>query len=195
MCPQISNTNTDFLIAFIGILGTLLGTVLGWILNYISQKGKLHFYILSWKDDFLKNLDGTMADSCNKEDVDCYSYKCFIDIYNSSAETKIMRNIEVVFANNNTELWCETPDNYDSRHFTAGCTRYDKIEPINISPKTVMKLSLHNGRWDKDNDLNFLWKVNKIFIRYTNEKNKIKTIKIKHGKLEDYLVKYDMEEN
>lgn len=194
MCHQIQNTNTEFVIAFIGILGTVLGTVLGWILNNISQKGRLHFYVLSWKDDFSKDLDGIVVDSCKKEDVDYYSFSCFVDVYNSSAETKIMRNIEVVFANNKTELWCEIPDNYDTQRFSAGCVRYDKVEPINIPPKTVMKLSLHSGRWDKDNDLAFLWDVNRIFIRYTDEKNKKRKIRIKHGKMEDYLVKYDSEE-
>ena len=141
MCPQIQNTNSEFIIALIEILSTLFATVLGWILNNISQKGILYFYVLSWKDDFLKNSDGTMNDSCKKEDVDCYSFKCFVDVYNSSAETKIMRNIEVVFVGNKKDLWRETPDDYYKKHFAAVCVRYDKFEPMNIPPKTVMKLS------------------------------------------------------
>lgn len=195
MCPHLQNTNTDFFIAIIGVLGTLLGTVLGWILNNISRKGKLQFYVLSWKDSFLKDIGGVSADSCKKEDVDYYAYECSIDVYNSSSETKIMRNIEVVFANNDTELWCERTNDYDSKYYIVGIPQYNELELINIPPKTAMKLSVQNSRRDRDNgELDFLWESNKIFIRYTNEKNKTKTIKIKHGKLEDYLIKYDIEE-
>lgn len=194
MCMQNQNVNTEIVIAIIGIIGTLLGTVLGWILNNISQQGKLNFYVVSWEDRFLENSAGEIVDSCKKEDVECYSYNCFMDIYNSSAETKIMRNIEIVFANRGAELWCETPDDYNSERFAAGRTQYDKIEPMNIPPKTVMKLSLHNSRWNNGDDLNFLWGVNKVFIRYTNEKNKTKKIKIKHSKMEDYIVKHSTED-
>lgn len=106
-----------------------------------------------------------------------------------------MRNIEVVFANNNTELWCEKTNEYDSKYYIAGIPQYNELDLINIPPKTAMKLSVQNSRRDRDNgELDFLWEVNKIFLRYTNERNKVKTIKIKHGKLEDYLIKYDIEE-
>ena len=44
----------DFLMALLGIIGTLLGTILGWILNNISQSGKLKIYLLEWKDRFQK---------------------------------------------------------------------------------------------------------------------------------------------
>ena len=45
-----------------------------------------------------KNKMGEMVPATSTNDVECYAYKFFLDIYNSSNETKIMRDIQVVFS-------------------------------------------------------------------------------------------------
>ena len=84
--------------AVIGVAGTLLGTALGWFLNVFANKGKLKFYVTSWENEFEKNEMGEMVPATSTDDVECFAYKCFLDIYNSSNETKIMRDIRVVFS-------------------------------------------------------------------------------------------------
>ena len=89
--------------AIIGVAGTLAGTALGWFLNVFSNKGKLKIYVSSREDEFEKNEMGEMVPATNTDDVECYAYKCFLDIYNSSNETKIMRDIQVVFSDEKNE--------------------------------------------------------------------------------------------
>ena len=82
--------------AIFGIVGTILGTILGWLLNSISNKGKLVFSVASWEDSFQRNDNmGSMVPSNSIEETQVYSYKLFLDVYNSSAETLIMRDIRI----------------------------------------------------------------------------------------------------
>ena len=53
--------NTEIMIAIIGVIGTLAGTILGWGLNSLSQRGKLNFYVHSWKEEFQVNKIGEMV--------------------------------------------------------------------------------------------------------------------------------------
>ena len=85
----------EILIALLGILGTLGGTILGWFLNALSQKGKLNVFVTSWKDKFEYNSVGSMVPSFSKEQTSYYAYNLSLDLYNSSAETKIMSNIRI----------------------------------------------------------------------------------------------------
>ena len=68
-----------------------------------ANKGKLKFYVTSWENEFEKNEIGEMVPATSTNDVECYAYKCFLDIYNSSNETKIMRDIQVVFSDGKNE--------------------------------------------------------------------------------------------
>ena len=129
--------------AVIGVAGTLLGTALGWFLNVFANKGKLKFYVTSWENEFEKNEIGEMVPATSTNDVECYAYKCFLDIYNSSNETKIMRDIQVVFSDGKNEWNSAVPKDYNTLHGThINC--YDDILPMNISPKTVCKVVLYN---------------------------------------------------
>lgn len=163
--------------AVIGVAGTLLGTALGWFLNVFANKGKLKFYVTSWENEFEKNEIGEMVPATSTNDVECYAYKCFLDIYNSSNETKIMRDIQVVFSDGKNEWNSAVPKDYNTLHGThINC--YDDILPMNISPKTVCKVVLYNYWWKSENDLEFLWKSNVVFLRYVDENNKERKIEI-----------------
>ncbi len=178
--------------AAIGIVGTILGTVLGWLLNNISNRGKLNVYISLWTDMFEHYDDcGYLVRSFSKEQTEHYSYKLIIDLYNSSAEPKIMRNIKVVFSNGVKLLKTSTP--YDDstkqvgNNFTS--VHFDKIIPLNIIPKSVLTINLHD-EWNDNGSLNFIWETDSIYLQYTDENNKEKTIPIKKG---DYKNPFDSE--
>lgn len=184
MCSQIQNTNTDFIIAIIGILGTLLGTVLGWILNNFSNKGKLNIYVSSWNDRFQTNQMGVMVETCSKDEIESFHYEVAFDIYNSSGNPKIMRNIKIVFNDGVKDIIGHL--DYDEYINTETKNIYNKVGPLNIPPKAVEKLKLHGNAWARDDEtnkqkqsFNFIWNTKKIYLVYTNEKNKVKRKLIK----------------
>lgn len=185
--------DTELQIAILGIIGTIGGTILGWFLNNLSQKGKLNIFISSWKDEFESRGEmGCMVKSSSIEQTERYLYRLSMDLYNSSGETKIMRNIEIVFAKNKCELKSIVPKDDATEVSSKFSIRYDDIEPINISPKSVKKIVVHNS-FGKE-DLNFIWETNNVFLRYINEKNKIKVVPIKKEIYRDYFTNNDREE-
>ena len=94
-----------------------------------------------------------------------------------------MRNVEVAYYYGHTLLKTFTPLDDATRRPTGQyvSVHYDGLGVLNIPPKSVVTISIHNGLWDrdgKDGTLDFLWKANVIKIRYKNEKNRIKTKKV-----------------
>lgn len=162
----------EVLIAAIGVGGTLLGTVLGWFLNNLSNMGRLSIYVCEWNDEFKTNNAGEIVSSQSIEETEYYSFDLSLDLYNSSGSTKIMRDIQIVYTDGWRQLWKGVPDDVSTRRFSAGTTRYNRVEPINIPPKMVIKLNLRDGLWKMTNELDFVWKTKKIYFQYTDEKNK-----------------------
>ena len=84
--------------AIIGVVGTLLGTILGWLLSVLSNKGKVSVYLSSWTETFRhKDKEGFMINSASESQAEYFEYECSLDIYNSSSDTKILRDIKIVF--------------------------------------------------------------------------------------------------
>lgn len=179
--------DTEIQIAILGILGTLAGTVLGWVLNNISQHGRINVYILYWKDKFMYNKTGSIINSNSIQQTQYYSYDSSIDLYNSSGETKIMRNIEIIFTNKKDELYHSIPMDKSTERTGVGGTVYNDILPINIPPKSVKHIEIHYGLWKSDESFDLLWDTTHIFLKYIDEKNKKKKILIKREKYKEYF--------
>lgn len=181
-------------IALVSVIGTLAGTILGWLLNNISQSGKLSLYVSSFTDSFQYNKEGFMAPSSSIEQTQSYSYKLILDLYNSSAATRIMRNITVVFSDGKKDLHKSVPKD-DSTVRSSGHARfYDKVGPINIPPKSIIQLSLHDSAWQKNGGLDFIWNTKKVYLTYTDEKNKCRKVKIKAEEYCKYFENHKPEE-
>ena len=86
--------------AIIGVIGTVIGTILGWLLNSISQRGRISAYVSQWDNNFKHNKLLGKEPTVLTEKIVSYNYSVAIDFYNSSGETKIMRDIKIVFRNN-----------------------------------------------------------------------------------------------
>lgn len=179
-------------IAIIGIVGTILGTVVGWLLNSLSKSGKLKVYISEWNDTFQYNKDGYMTPSSNIEQTGYYHYDLIIDLYNSSADTKIMRSLEVVFMNGKYPTKINVPKDDATKISAQHFTSYYDVEPINIPPKTVLKYKLINGFHREE--LNFIWETTRIVLRYTDEKCNIKVIPIKSEEYKTYFERHSRAE-
>lgn len=186
--------SSDVVIALIGVGATLAGTILGWLLNNFSNKGKLNIFVSSWKDEFsCDNNMGEMVNCLKRKDVQCYTFYVSLDLYNGSGNTKIMRNIEIVFCDGKTDLKKKKPMNDATKRNSHSMIFYEKVEPINIPPKTIVKLNLHEGDWEQDG-LDYLWKTKKVYLVYSDEKNKIRRIRIKTEDYENYFDNYKLED-
>ena len=179
--------STEMQIALVGVIGTLAGTFFGWLLNNISQRGKLNIYISSFTDSFKHNEIGCMVQSSSIEQAQSYSYKLIMDLYNSSAETKIMRNITIVFSDGKRILFKSVPNDDSTRRSSGPICFYDEIAPINIPPKSIIQLNLHNSKHLENKDFDSIWKTQKIYLTYTNEKNKLKKTNIKFEQFSNYF--------
>ena len=177
-------------IAMLGIIGTILGTVVGWLLNNISRTGKLNVYISGWNDVFQYNNNGEMTPSSSIEQTVYYRYELETDLYNSSADTKIMRNVEIIFMYVKHPIKISIPHDDATKVFRQHFTSYYDVEPINIPPKTVLKYKLVNSFYNGNDGLDFIWETTNIVLRYTNEKCKIKTIPIKTENYKTYFERY-----
>lgn len=186
--------NNEITTALIGVGATLAGTVLGWFLNNLSNRGKLDIFVSSWEDNFKYNDMGVMVPCSKREEVQSYSYKVSLDLYNSSGNTKIMRNIQIVFNDGKSDIEHQTPKDDSTRRYVQPMNYYDNVEPINIPPKAVIKLNLHDGAWDKDGKLDFIWKSKNVYLVYSDEKNKVRRKLIKTEDYENYFTNHKQED-
>ena len=187
--------STDMQIALVGVLGTLAGTFLGWMLNNLSQSGKLNIYVASFQDEFKYNKKGIMVSSSSIEQTQRYAYSLILDLYNSSGETKIMRNLTVVFSDGKTDLFKSIPLDDNTLSYSGSWRCYDAISPINIPPKSIIQLNLHDSVWTLYERLDFIWNTKKVYMTYTDEKNKLRKVNIKTEIYSEYFNNHKAEEN
>jgi len=164
---------SDVLPALIGVGGVLGGTVLGWALNSWSQRGKLSFYGIEWKDYFeVQILSGEFVPSNSRDQTQSYRYTLVTEIYNSSHSTKIMRDIKIEFFCKDSLLIFSIP--YDVLTYDTRMNLYRDVAPKNIMPQTVLRLDLRsNFTLDQ---INNIWEVNRIKLTYKDEKDRKKEV-------------------
>lgn len=187
MCGEIAT-------ALIGVGATIAGTVLGWVLNTLSSRGTLRIFVSNWEDSFQYNKAGSMVPSTTRNEVQLFSYKVSLDLYNSSGNIKIMRNIQIVFSDGKNDIKSETPKDDATRRSASHMTFYDEVGPINIPPKAVVKLVLHEGAWNQNSELDFIWQSKKVYLTYRDEKNKVRRKLLKVENYEDYFTTHKLED-
>ena len=164
----------------IGIIGTLLGTILGWMLNEFSKRGKLMIYT-KWKESFLHpDGYGGFADSNTFEEARWYSYELSIDLYNSSGDSKIMREISIGFFQDRKLVFTKIPLENSNVGKDGVTPAYENVRPLTIPSKSVLNIRLHGGIHDEDEKFNMLCEVNRIVLLYKNERNKNITVVLKN---------------
>ena len=181
--------------ALIGVGATIAGTILGWILNALSNSGSLKVFVSFWEDSF-KHLSsfGEMVPCVNGAEVQNFSYKVSLDLYNSSGNIKIMRNIRIVFSDGKHDIKIETPLDDATKRSSPPMVFYDKVGPINIPPKTVINIMFHGGASSQNGELDFIWKSKKVYLLYTDEKNRLRREVLKVEDYENYFTNHKLEE-
>ena len=174
--------------AIIGVIGTLLGTVLGWFLNVLSNKGKITVYLSSWTDAFRHNdNEGFMTNSTSESQAEYYEFECSLDIYNSSSDTKILRDIKIVFQRGKTILFGIDPDDKKTKRKASGRIIYDRITAQNIPPKSVVRVDMVSGLWIKEAQLERVFSTDSVHLEYLDEKNKLHRTMIKSINYQNYF--------
>lgn len=163
----------SILTALIGIVGTVLGTVLGWVLSTFSRWGRLELYTSVWHESFEFNNVGVMTPSATFDEAEAYFYQLTLNIYNSSCNNMIIRNLRIEFLNGNKVVLSDNPKNSDSGHSVpGGVVFHSDFEILNVPPKSVVPLHLHGGVWRSGFEgferLNF---VDCVRIAYKGEKD------------------------
>ena len=181
--------------ALIGVGATIAGTILGWILNALSNSGSLKVFVSFWEDSF-KHLSsfGVMVPCVNRAEVQNFFYKVSLDLYNSSGNIKIMRNIRIVFSDGKHDIKIETPLDDATKRSSPPMVFYDKVGPINIPPKTVINIMFHGGASNQNGELDFIWKSKKVYLLYTDEKNRLRREVLKVEDYENYFTNHKLEE-
>lgn len=166
-------------VAAIGVIGTLLGTILGWVLNSISQLGKLSFYVSRWEHEVKSNVRGVMLQCSTKDSAENYHYELEFDVYNSSNETKIMRDVRLSFRCKEATLFEDRPYDESTVSTDGRYRHYEVVSPINIPPNSVLAVSLFGGFWKKD-DARFpnIWNVDSVVLVYKDEKGRDRTVNV-----------------
>ena len=158
--------------ALLGIGGTLVGTVLGWLLNNWTKAGKLTLFVVEWKDDFTCDDGGYIKPCQNKEKINCYSFSVVLDIYNSSSEPKIMRDINVAFQNKRAIIKSITPKDDATKKVYSMTIHYEDAQPMNIPAKSVVRCKFLDSFWH--DNLHFILDVDRVYLSYIDERGKTK---------------------
>lgn len=164
--------------AIVGLFGVALGFVLSWL----QQKGKLTVYIVDFSPTLVcTNKVGKLVESNNSNNVRIYSYKLLLQIYNSSADVKIMRNIRVLFRKGKKTIKETHPYNalLSADRRESGDFQFPFF---NVSPKSIEQLELACVLRCETDDLSFLKEVDNIVLSYqSNRKEKTLYVPIKRN--------------
>lgn len=181
--------NQEIITSVIGVIATLVGTILGWFLNNLSNRGKLTIFTFLWKENFRRKTSFEKKDDELSEikEIQSYSYNTKLGIYNSSANTKIMRNIEIVFNNGKKDIKTIKPLSNDIDYYIFSSPVYKEIEAINIPPKAIAELNLHGVLPEECEELQYTKNVKNIYMIYKDETNKTKRYLIKSVNYSNYF--------
>lgn len=172
----------DNLGTIIGVVGSLLGAVIGWGLNNISRRGKLTAYVDNGINGEFVTEDELPATSLDKSKY--FNYRFKMEIYNSSDDTKIMRDIKVVFHNDSKGLFETTPNDKALMVSGRAADIHKPVELFNIPPKTAIRAELY-GYVSKEH-LSKIIQTTSVFLNYKDEKNKSKRMLIESFNYNNY---------
>ena len=157
----------DNLGTIIGVIGSILGGVVGWWLNNLSRKGKISIFVDGINGKF-QSAEG--AEVSSLEEADNFYYNPNIEIYNSSSDAKIMRDIKIVFGGENKELLVEIP--YD-KAFNHSWQIHKQVKALNLPAKSTVSIELYG--WINKEDLAKVCNSTKVFLYYKDENDKQQT--------------------
>ncbi len=170
-----------------GIIGAVLGSTSTLVITNIFKKcGKLKLYLMNFEGEYVyydKTFGGTTYQKTDKSKIDLYNLKFSIDIYNSSEEPKIMRDIKLCIFQKKKLLYKESIKDEDTRKISQIGSYANNLNICNIKGKESISLNL-SIKIPKQIAINL---KNEVIFKYCyrNEKNKVKYFQIFEGKIEE----------
>jgi hypothetical protein len=164
-----------YLESFRGEIGIVVGTFIGTITTIIIKNlGTLKFFIneveLKYKK-LVNEMYQSYEETTNYKDADKCDFSADIDIYNSSENPKIIRELNVVIINKQKITKSFKPYDSNTRKRTnSGLVITDKIGGINLPPKIMTKILIDSDIFSDEKIPNL--KGSKLYLQYKNEKNK-----------------------
>lgn len=165
----------DNLGTIIGVVGSIFGVVLGWWLNNITKKGKLLINIKGGLNGEFLTKDGFPATSIKNSQR--FGYKVELEIYNSSEDIKVMKDIQISFYRKGFDMFSVTPNDKEREHcVNASIIMHEKVKIINCPAKMATTLSLYG--WIKNDDIQKVYESGSVFLSYKDElgRKKVKLI-------------------
>lgn len=150
-----------------GIIGTVVGVVLGWFISFLNNYGRTSFYLNNVRISYLDSDNGGGFNDAELSDNSVFGTLIFeFDICNTSAKSALFRNIRCLLKSNGKE---KTKTLFDESTYRVQnqASHYDKIEILNLSPKSIRKVNFYL-HLDKE-DLDFISK-NNITVSLAGEK-------------------------
>ncbi len=165
--------------AIIGVMGTILGTIVGWLLNNLSRKGKISIFVKDGINGVFQTQDECEATSI--ENSHNFYYKINLEIYNSSSNVKIMRDIKIVFQGQNKEKLVDIP--YD-KSYNISWQIHKNVKALNIPAKSAISIELYG--WIKKEDLEKVYNSTKVSLSYKDENDRQQTKLIEQKNYKNY---------
>lgn len=177
-----------FIKEFEGIIGAVLGVVATLVTTDILKRiGKLNIYVMNSTGKFYYNVDGLIQEEIESKEDELYGYnhKLVLNLYNSSDNPKILRDLKMNVFNEEKFLFSIDMQDEDTRRISAGMSRADNAKIYNIEPKVAIELNLSFYLTKEDyRKINNNKKI-RFVISYINDKNKIKKIDIFNNYLKE----------
>jgi len=158
---------------FEGIIGALLGVVVTMLMNeYLKSKGKIRFYFQDFKLKYLeKNSEGGYEECEKEKDYTLVRYNFKVQLYNSSENRKILRDIKIVFVGNKGTIY-NIVQNTDSRRVNFDRLISDDVNIINLNPKEIIEIGLEGQISKSSGDIKILRDIDKIYLIAKDSKDR-----------------------
>lgn len=161
--------------ALIGVIGAALISIVGWL----SKKGRVIVTVTRSEHRVMKkDGEGGFVSRSERDDAVLYSYELELDLYNSSSEARIMRNITLGYRAEGKRLFSHTPMDSSTRRFVGSMTFHDPVSALNLQPKCVSHVRLLGSIWNTDERFSKLWDVDEIVLTYSDETGHVTKVPI-----------------
>jgi hypothetical protein len=154
--------------SLIGVIGTLSGVILGVFLKQVLSTGKIKVFVNSFQLTFSETDKGDVKETkAITPKSDSIFMDADIDVYNSSSDQRIMRDICFIIEKNSFSKRISLKDR-KTRRLSSFRITMDKVEVITVPPKTIVNLKLSASSREDINQIN----DSNISFHYKNHKQK-----------------------
>jgi hypothetical protein len=150
---------------FEGIIGVVFGSVATLVTSHLLKNiGQLHIYFDYW-DAYYQGRDSSGGVKRVDPGDQPFTFEFFfeVDIYNSSDNFKILRNVCASFERKGKEQ-------LETLLYQSKSLKIDEIKVVNVSPKTILHFDLYG--YIGEDQLDKILNADKVYLKFLNEKNR-----------------------